>query len=70
MICLVWPTKNQKLIKQMGLRFEEMGFKELVALDGTVIDDSLEGYPDPSLEGPTGEKGGAMIVGKARSAES
>lgn len=40
---MVWPTKNQRLIKQMGLRFEEMSYKEVVAADGTVIPDSIEG---------------------------
>ncbi|KAK5110262.1 hypothetical protein LTR62_006115 [Meristemomyces frigidus] len=51
LICLVWPTKNQKLVRQMGLRWEQMGDEELVAADGTIITESQEGYPDPMLEG-------------------
>ena len=37
-ICKVWPTKNQRMIKEMGLRWEQMGFDdEIVAADGTVV---------------------------------
>jgi len=43
LICLVWPTRNQKLIREMGLKFEEASHAELVALDGTNIPESLDG---------------------------
>jgi NCS1 family nucleobase:cation symporter-1 len=36
-LCKVWPTKNQKLIKEMGLRCEEQKGDTLVAADGTRI---------------------------------
>lgn len=45
-LCTVWPTKNQRLIKQMGLGREEMSYKQLVAADGTVIPETLEGHED------------------------
>ena len=28
-LCYIWPTKNQKLIKSMGLKFEEVAGEEL-----------------------------------------
>jgi NCS1 family nucleobase:cation symporter-1 len=34
-LCKVWPTKNQKLIKEMGLRWEEQKGDTVVAADGT-----------------------------------
>lgn len=36
-ICLVWPTSNQKLIKDMGLRWEEEYGDVVLAPDGTEI---------------------------------
>ena len=36
-LCLVWPTKNQKLIKDMGLRREQQADEEIYAEDGTLI---------------------------------
>lgn len=36
-LCKVWPTKNQKLIKEMGLRWEEQKGDTVVAADGTRI---------------------------------
>jgi len=50
MLCLVWPTKNQRLIKQMGLGFEEISYQEVVAADGTVIPGELEGKLDDGVE--------------------
>ncbi len=50
LICLVWPTQNQKLIREMGLKWEEVSYQEIVAADGTVITTDLEGYPDPNLK--------------------
>jgi len=43
-LCKIWPTKNQKLIKEMGLGWEEMSFREVVAEDGTVITNDLMGH--------------------------
>lgn len=37
LICKVWPTKNQVLIKEMGLGWEEMSGREIVAEDGAII---------------------------------
>lgn len=34
----------------MGLGWEEMSEKEIVAADGTVITTDYEGYPDPNIE--------------------
>lgn len=45
-ICRVWPTKNQRLVKEMGLGWEEMSDREIVAMDGTSIPESAEGKPD------------------------
>ena len=36
-ICKVWPTENQRLIKEMGLTWEEKSGDEVIAEDGTVI---------------------------------
>ena len=36
-ICKVWPTRNQKLIREMGLRWEEQQGDTIVAADGTQI---------------------------------
>lgn len=36
-ICLIWPTANQKLVKEMGLGWEESCGDEILAADGTVI---------------------------------
>jgi NCS1 family nucleobase:cation symporter-1 len=36
-ICKVWPTRNQKLIKEMGLRWEEQKGDLILAPDGTEI---------------------------------
>ena len=37
LICLIWPTENQRLIKEMGLTWEERSGDEIVAEDGTEI---------------------------------
>lgn len=37
LICLVWPTHNQKLIKEMGLKWEQESGDFVVAADGTEI---------------------------------
>lgn len=36
-ICSVWPTKNQRLIKEMGLTWEEQSAEAIFAEDGTEI---------------------------------
>lgn len=56
LLCLVWPTRNQKVVREMGLKWEEISATEIVAADGTVITNEQEGYPDPSLGLQTEEK--------------
>lgn len=36
-LCWVWPTQNQKLVKEMGYGWEYAMGDEFVAPDGTVI---------------------------------
>jgi NCS1 family nucleobase:cation symporter-1 len=36
-ICLFWPTRNQRLIKEMALGWEEASGDRIVAEDGTEI---------------------------------
>jgi NCS1 family nucleobase:cation symporter-1 len=36
-LCSIWPTKNQKLIKEMGLSWEEASGDAIIAEDGTEI---------------------------------
>lgn len=38
--------QNQKRVKEMNLGWEEMAERELVAEDGTVILEGMEGHPD------------------------
>ena len=66
-LCLIWPTKNQKLVKEMGFGWEEVSYKEIIARDGTVITDELEGYPDRRMEVVGGEKWAGAFVGEADS---
>lgn len=63
-LCLVWPTHNQKLVKEMGLKWEEVSYREIVAVDGTVITTDQEGYPDQRIEE---EKWGGHVVGQSES---
>lgn len=42
-LCLIWPTQNQRLVREMGLGWEEMSTRTIVAEDGTVIPEILEG---------------------------
>ncbi|ROV99851.1 hypothetical protein VSDG_03116 [Cytospora chrysosperma] len=55
-LCMVWPTHNQKMIKEMGYGFEYAVGDEFVAPDGTVIvergDAVYEGEPVESVEAP------------------
>lgn len=62
-LCLIWPTKNQRLIREMGLGWEEMSHRELVAVDGTIITDELEGHPDDRMCGQVDEKAVGVSVG-------
>lgn len=55
LICLVWPTKNQKLIKELGLKWEEVSYSEIVARDGTVITTDMEGHPDVHFDEKKGQ---------------
>ena len=61
----MFPTQNQRLIREMGLGFEEMSYKEIVTADGTVITDEQEGYPDMTLTRSGNEKVAGASVGKA-----
>lgn len=42
-LCLVWPTQNQRRVKELGLGWEEISYREVVAADGTVIPNEVEG---------------------------
>ena len=55
-ICKVWPTKNQRLVKEMGLGWEEMSYRDIVAIDGTIITDRLTGHPEADVEVVQDEK--------------
>lgn len=48
-VCLIWPTQNQKKVRQMGLGWEEISHQQLTAEDGTVITNDMEGRPDYAL---------------------
>lgn len=63
LICLVWPTQNQKMVREMGLGFEEISYQEVVAADGTVIEAELEGYPDERFQHDE-KYAGAFVAGK------
>lgn len=66
LVCLVWPTQNQKVIKEMRLGWEEMSHKELRAVDGTYISEELQGNPETSIVvGP--EKTAGASIGDADS---
>lgn len=56
-ICMVWPTKNQRLVKEMGLGWEEQGGDTVIAEDGTVfVEEGREVRPrDESTEEIYGE---------------
>lgn len=36
-LCTVWPTRNQRLVKEMGLRWESQSGDTVIAEDGTVF---------------------------------
>ena len=60
-ICSVWPTENQKIIKQMGLRFEEMAERDMMALDGTIIPEGAEGMSEDQIVWEESEKKSAAF---------
>lgn len=70
LLCKVWPTRNQKIIKEMGLRWEEMGNREIIAADGTAISAEWEGYPDRSIETGDEKWGESHVVGVSPSKTS
>jgi NCS1 family nucleobase:cation symporter-1 len=55
-LCLIWPTRNQRLIKEMGLGWEEMSSREIIAADGTVITEDLIGHSDKKIYAGDEEK--------------
>ena len=66
LVTLVWPTQNQKLVREMGLKWEEQSYREIVAVDGTVIPAELEGYGDARLS-VSDEKSAGHVVGEDES---
>jgi NCS1 family nucleobase:cation symporter-1 len=54
--CKIWPTRNQRLIKEMGLGWEEMSYREVVTEDGTVVKDELMGLSDHATHKSVDEK--------------
>ncbi|QIW98081.1 hypothetical protein AMS68_003599 [Peltaster fructicola] len=60
-LCLIWPTQNQKLIKDMGLGWEEISYRPVVAEDGTVIGEEFEGKSLERVEESLGGEKGTMM---------
>ena len=52
----------------MGLGWEEMSRKDIVAVDGTIITAEQEGYPDAGIEAEE-EKWGGHVVGSSEYAD-
>lgn len=68
-ICRVWPTQNQKMVKRMGLRFEEMADREVETV-GAVEEEFGMGAVeagDARREKGFGEKGVMNVVSDIRS---
>jgi len=68
-ICKVWPTQNQRTVKRMGLRFEEMADREVVVVGG-VVEEYGMGIVDAagsSTEKEFVEKGMKAAVSDSRS---
>lgn len=65
-ICKVWPTRNQRLVKEMGLGWEEMSRVEFV--DAVIVGGAGSGSDseiEPIGDGVSGEgKGGEMVEEK------
>lgn len=49
LICQVWPTRNQKQVRELGLGWEAMADAVIMAPDGTSIPESAEGRPEDEL---------------------
>lgn len=49
-VCKIWPTQNQKVIKEMALGWEEMSYREIVTADGVVITDAMTGHPETKFD--------------------
>jgi NCS1 family nucleobase:cation symporter-1 len=45
-LCKIWPTRNQRVVREMGLGWEEMSYMSIVTADGTIITDDLTGHPE------------------------
>lgn len=60
-ICMVWPTANQKIVREMGLRFEEMAERDMMALDGLVLPGTGEGASEEQIPWDGAEKKGAAF---------
>jgi len=48
-VCKIWPTKNQRLIKELGMGWEEAGAEEIVCVDGTVIEGKGWDYTEEGM---------------------
>lgn len=42
-LCTVWPTQNQKAVKEMGFKWEDASGDQFVAADGTVMVEQGDG---------------------------
>lgn len=59
-ICRVWPTQNQRMVRRMGLRFEEMADREVMVVAGEVEEygmGDVEMKAEGDKEAFGGEKG-------------
>lgn len=54
-VCRVWPTKNQRIVREMALGWEEISYREIVAADGMIITDELKGHHDEHLDEEDGK---------------
>ncbi len=43
-LCLVWPTRNQRLVRESGARWEEAANEEFVAADGVHVTETGLGH--------------------------
>jgi NCS1 family nucleobase:cation symporter-1 len=56
-LCRVWPTKNQELIRKMGLQWEEMGNHDISTTNGVVITEEVGRSSESEVALPSkGEK--------------
>jgi NCS1 family nucleobase:cation symporter-1 len=61
-LCTFWPTRNQKIIKEMGLGWEEMSGDIITAPDGTQILES--GRNVVAVEAPIHDASSGSAAGK------